>query len=85
MISNAQSGVAVGVAVSVEVAVGVCVTVGVAVSGGGVKVQVGRNANPPVRPVTREVRNFSTIPSRMAVSRMVGHQVERKGVMRLWR
>ena len=72
-------------AVVVEVAVGVSVSVGVIVAGGGVKVQVGKKAIPPVRPVTREVRNFSTIPSRMAVNRMVGHQVERKGVIRLCR
>jgi len=71
MLYRLQSGV--GVRVDVEVIVGVKVEVGVDVIVGvgvmvGVSVQVGADKIGPETPITREVRNFSTMPSRSALN-----------------
>ena len=57
-------GVIEGVVVGVSVGVGVMVGVSVMV---GVWVQVGADKIGPDTPITRDVRNFSTMPSRSAL------------------
>src|SRR5512133_2288500 len=80
--------VAVAVSVGVSVTVAVSVTVDVMVN---VLVWVFVNVGvsgfmlPSDRPVTRDVRNFSTTPSRDVFRRRVGHQSLNKGMIMLWR
>src|SRR3972149_5410111 len=81
-------GVKVGVSVSVLVGMSVGVAVGGAVGvsvgmgeGVGVKVGRGRVAG---RPTTRAVRNCSTMPSRLAVRWIIGHQELRMGTINGW-
>lgn len=76
--------VAVGVAVVVGVSVEVLVAVEVLVSV-GVKVAVSGFILPSERPVTRDVRNFSTTPSREVFKRRVGHHSLKSGMIISWR
>jgi hypothetical protein len=79
-------GVIVGVFVGVRVSVGggVGVIVGVLV---GVNVMVGNVSVPtlPGRTTSRDLRKDSTMPSRMACSRTLGHTLLKKGVIKGWR
>jgi hypothetical protein len=80
-------GVSVCVGVSVGVTgVGVSVGVtGVAVSVGGIGVGVNVGTESVAgRPTTRAVRNCSTIPSRLAVRWILGHQPLRTGTIKGW-
>ena len=69
-------GVLVAVGVNEGVVVGVMVGVGVIV---GVCVQVGAERIGPETPITREVRNFSTMPSRSALRGTEGQKLVRNG------
>ena len=69
-------GVNEGVNVNVAVGDGVIVGVGVMV---GVWVQVGADRIGPETPITREVRNFSTMPSRSALRVTDGQILLRSG------
>jgi hypothetical protein len=85
-----EVGVGVSVAVEVVVLVGVSegmgVSLGTGVSvgmGDGVGVKVGRE-RVAGRPTTRAVRNCSTMPSRLAVRWIIGHQELRMGTINGW-
>ncbi len=75
-------GVFVIVGVKVVVGVDVRVDVGVMV---GVWVQVGAERIGPDTPTKREVRNFSTMPSRSAFKVTEGQILVRMGKNRGWR
>jgi hypothetical protein len=80
VIVGVSVSVSVGVSVAVDVIVAVEVMVGVE---DAVAVNVGRTMVAG-RPTTRATRNCSTIPSRRADSRRLGHHMLSRGVIKGW-